>query len=84
MTDANLKITIITKDNNLVDFLAEAELDMDIFTEKSIDENSKFNDGECFNCDDEAEPFYSTSINDLLEKYKSIKLTKIIKIKGEY
>ena len=46
MTDANLKITIITKDNNLVDFLAEAELDMDIFTEKPIDENSEFNDGE--------------------------------------
>ena len=49
MTDANLKITIITKDNNLVDFLVQAELDMDIFTEKPIDENSEFNDGECFN-----------------------------------
>jgi hypothetical protein len=81
MTDANLKITIIKNDNTLVDFFAEGDFNntTNIYTKIPIDENSKFNDGECFNSDDEVEPFYSTSINDLIEKYKSITIQKINK-----
>jgi hypothetical protein len=81
MTDANIKITIIKNDNTLLDFFAEGDFNNDtyIFTEIPIDENSEFNDGECFNSDDEVEPFYSTSINDLIEKYKSITIQKINK-----
>ena len=81
MTDSNIKITIIKNDNTLLDFFAEVDFnnETNIYTKIPIDENSKFNDGECFNSDDEVEPFYSTSINDLIEKYKSITIQKINK-----
>jgi hypothetical protein len=75
----NVKITILKNDDTLVEFLAEVDFDNDtnIYTEIPIDENSEFNDGECFNCDDEAEPFYSTSLGTILEKYKSVAYTKL-------
>ena len=81
MTDANIKITIIKNDNTLLDFFAEVDFnnETNIYTKIPIDENSEFNDGECFIFDDKIEPFYSTSINDLIEKYKSITIQKINK-----
>ena len=83
MIEPNIKVTIIQNDGISLNFLAEADFNADssIYTDISIDENSEFIEGECFNCDDEAEPFYSTSINDLIEKYKSITLQEIKKIK---
>jgi len=83
MTEPNIKVTILKNDGISLNFLAEADFDAtsDIYTDIPIDENSEFNEGECFNCDDEAEPFYSTSLNDLIEKYKSITLQEIKKIK---
>jgi hypothetical protein len=83
MIEPNIKVTILKNEGILVDFLAEADFNAEssIYTNIPIDENSEFIEGECFNCDDEAEPFYSTSINDLIEKYKSITLQEIKKIK---
>lgn len=83
MIEPNIKVTIIQNDGISLNFLAEADFNADssIYTDIPIDENSEFIEGECFNCDDEAEPFYSTSINDLIEKYKSITLQEIKKIK---
>ena len=83
MIEPNIKVTIIKNDGISLNFLAEADFNADssIYTDIPIDENSEFIEGECFNCDDEAEPFYSTSINDLIEKYKSITLQEIKKIK---
>jgi hypothetical protein len=83
MIEPNIKVTILKNDGISLNFLCEADFDAtsDIHTDIPIDENSEFIEGECFNCDDEAEPFYSTSINDLIEKYKSITLQEIKKIK---
>jgi hypothetical protein len=83
MIEPNIKVTIIQNDGISLNFLAEADFNADssIYTDIPIDENSEFIEGECFNCDDEAEPFFSTSINNLIEKYKSITLQEIKKIK---
>jgi hypothetical protein len=88
MIEPNIKVTILKNDGISLNFLAEADFNADssIYTDIPIDENSEFIDeSECFNCDDEAEPFYSTSINDLIEKYKSITLQeiKIVNLKQE-
>ena len=80
MIEPNIKVTILKNDGILLNFLAEADFNADssIYTDIPIDENSEFIDeSEFLNCDDEAEPFYSTSINDLIEKYKSITLQEI-------
>ena len=79
MIEPNIKVTIIQNDGISLNFLAEADFnaDSDIYTDIPIDENSEFIEGECFNCDDEAEPFYSTSLNDLIEKYKLITIEEI-------
>jgi len=80
MIEPNIKVTILKNDGISLNFLAEADFDAEssIYTDIPIDENSEFIDeSECFNCDDEAEPFYSTSLNDLIEKYKSITIEEI-------
>lgn len=79
MIEPNIKVTIIQNDGISLNFLAEADFNAvsNIYTDIPIDENSEFNEGECFNCDDEAEPFYSTSLNDLIEKYKLITIEEI-------
>jgi hypothetical protein len=79
MIEPNIKVTILQHDGISLNFLCESDFNAtsDIHTDIPIDENSEFIEGECFNCDDEAEPFYSTSINDLIEKYKSITLQEI-------
>jgi hypothetical protein len=71
----NVKITILKNDDTLVEFLAEADFDNTcfIYTEIPIDENSEFNDWD----EDEQYHFYSTSLDTILEKYKSVAIHKI-------
>ena len=84
MIEPNIKVTILQNDGISLNFLCEADFNAtsDIYTDIPIDENSEFIDeSEFLNFDDESKPFYSTSINDLIEKYKSITLQEIKKIK---
>jgi hypothetical protein len=81
MTDAHIKISIIKNDNTKVDFFAEGDFNntTNIYTKIPIDENSEFNVGVFFIFDDKIEPFYSTCLGYLLEKYKSITIQEINK-----
>jgi hypothetical protein len=77
MIEKNLKVTILKNEGILVDLLAESNLhnDNDIYTDIPIDENSEFivDDED----EDEEIQFYATSLDNLIEKYKSITLQKI-------
>jgi len=80
MSEPNIKVTILKNDGISLNFLAEADFNADssIYTDIPIDENSEFIDeSEFLNFDDESKPFYSTSLNDLIEKYKSITIEEI-------
>lgn len=73
----NVKITIVKKDDFLVDFLAELDFHNvpDIYTEIPIDESSRFISWDDY--EDGEYNFYSTSLGCLLEKYKAVVISQI-------
>ena len=75
MIEKNLKVTILKNEGILVDFLAEADFNAEssIYTDIPIDENSEF----IVDDEDEEIQFYATSLDNLIEKYKSITLQEI-------
>jgi len=76
MEEKNVKITIMKKNDSLVEFLAQADFnnDTNIYTEIPIDENSEFVD---WDEGDEKYQFYSTSLGYLIERYKAVSINEI-------
>lgn len=76
--DNNVKITILKNDNSIIQFFAETDFDnsCDIYTDIPIEDDSEFVEFE------EEEPFYSTSLVSLLNKYKTIKISMLKTIKN--
>lgn len=73
--EINIKVTIIKKDDTIHEFVAESGgfMDGEIFTQMPIDETSKLI--ESF-VDDDEWFCYSTSLHDIVEKYKGIAISK--------
>ena len=80
--EQNIKVTIITGDNEVHTFLAEMELkdSSDIFTELPIDKTSEMIEPDEH---DDYETFYSTTIGNLLSTYGSIVITQVTKNRNQ-
>lgn len=70
--DAQKYKLIIQNGNNVKEFICEIENGC-VFSEERIDDSSRFVDGDDFVDDD----FYSTELDDILEKNQSVSISNL-------